>query len=141
MSQANVENLRAWMETWNGSAWTLERLQQEEFDVSLLDPEVTYDDTILPDHIGETYHGHEGTARAWECFIEPSEWVLVELEQIIDAGDRLVSIHRFRSKARYTGIEFDMPVTYLWTFRDGKVIHYRAYQDPKDALQAAALEE
>ena len=38
---------------------------------------------------------------------EPFEWLLVALEQIIDAGDRLVSIHRFLAKARHTGIELE----------------------------------
>ena len=30
--------------------------------MSLLDPEVDYEDTILPDHVGETYRGHEGVS-------------------------------------------------------------------------------
>jgi hypothetical protein len=55
MSQENVDNLRAFWEKWNTS---------EAPDMSLLDPEVTYEDTILPDHVGETYRGHEGVARA-----------------------------------------------------------------------------
>jgi len=51
----NADNLRAFWETWNTS---------ETPDMSLLDPEVTYEDTILPDHVGETYRGHDGVARA-----------------------------------------------------------------------------
>jgi hypothetical protein len=48
MSQENVENLRAVLEAWDMEAW-----KRGEADVSLLDPEVTYEDTILPDHVGE----------------------------------------------------------------------------------------
>ena len=110
-------------------------------DMSFLDPEVTYEDSNLPDHVGEAYRGHEGIVRAAERWIEPFEWLLIELEQIVDAGDRLVSIHRARSKARYTGIEFNAFVAYVWTFRDGKVIHFRSFLDPDQAIAAADLRE
>jgi ketosteroid isomerase-like protein len=134
MSQENVENLRAVLEAWDVRAW-----KQGGFDVSLLDPEVTYEDTILPDHIGETYRGHEGVIRATERWIEPYEDMTIELERIVGAGDRLVSIHRVRGTARYSGIEGQGPVAYVWTFRDGKVIHFQSYREPDEALEAAGL--
>ena len=109
--------------------------------MSFLDPDVLYEDTNLPDHAGEAYRGHEGVVRAAERWIEGSEWLLVELEQIVGAGDRLVSIHRVRSKARYTGIEFNAFVAYVWTFRDGKVIHFRSFLDLEQALEAVGLSE
>jgi ketosteroid isomerase-like protein len=137
MSQENVENLRAVLEAWDFDTW-----KRGEADVSLLDPEVTYEDTILPDHVGETYRGHEGVIRATERWIEPYEDLTIELERIVGTGDRLVSIHRFRARARHTGIEFvELPVAYLWTFRAGKVIHFRSYQTPEEALEAAGLSE
>jgi ketosteroid isomerase-like protein len=142
MSQESVEILRAFLETWSREAWTLEAWQRGGvMDMSFLDPEVTYEDSNLPDHIGEAYRGHEGIVRAAERWIEPFEWLLIELEQIVDAGDHLVSIHRARSKARYTGIEFDTPLAYLWTLRDGKVIHFRSFREPGEALEAAGLRE
>lgn len=108
-------------------------------DMSLLDSDVADEDTTLPDHAGEAYRGHEGAVRAAERWVESSEWLLIELEQIAGAADRLVSIHRVRSKARHTGIEFDTPLAYAWTFRDGKVIHFRSFLDPRQALEAMGL--
>ena len=52
MSQGHVEKLRAVLDGWDLEAW-----RREEFDMSFLDPEVTYEDTTLPDHIGEKYRG------------------------------------------------------------------------------------
>jgi ketosteroid isomerase-like protein len=142
MSQENVENLRAFLETWFEEALTPEAWHRGEvIDMSFLDPDVIYEDTNLPDHAGEAYRGHEGVVRAAERWLETSEWLLVELEQIVDAGDRLVSIHRARSKARHTGIEFDTPLAYVWTFRDGKVIHFQSFRDPGQAFKAAGLSE
>jgi len=136
MSQDNVETLRAFLETWDMEAW-----KRGEADLSLLDPEVTYEDTILPDHVGETYRGHEGVIRATERWIEPYEDLTIVLERIVGEGDRLVSIHRARSRARHTGIEFEGPLAYFWTLRNGSVIHLRSYLDPAEALESAGLSE
>ena len=133
MSQENVESLRALLEALDVEAW------RRGEDMSLLDPEVAYEDMTLPDHVGETYRGHEGVARATERWVEPYEGFTIELERIVGAGDRLVSIHRVRARARYTGIEAEGPVAYVWTFRGGKVIHFESFRDPEQALEAAGL--
>jgi ketosteroid isomerase-like protein len=135
MSQENLENLRALLEAWNVEAW------KRGEDMSLLDPRVTYEDTTLPDHVGETYRGHNGVARATARWIEPYVTFSIELDRIVGAGDRLVSMHRVRVTARYTGIEGEGPVAYVWTFRDGKVIHFRSYREPDEALEAVGLSE
>jgi ketosteroid isomerase-like protein len=132
----NVENLRAFLASWNLEEWS-----REELDMSLLDPEVTYQDTVLPDHVGETYRGHDGVARATGRWLEPYEGLTIELERIVGMGERLVSIHRVKGRARYTGIEAEGPVAYLWVFRDGKVIHFRSFRDPEEALEAAGLKQ
>jgi ketosteroid isomerase-like protein len=135
MSQENVENLRTLLETWSVEAW------KRGEDMSLLDPEVAYEDTTLPDHVGETYRGHEGVSRATARWTEPYDTFSIELERVVDAGDRVVSIHRVRGRARHTGIEGEGPVAYLWTFRAGKVIRFESFREPQDALEAAGLSE
>jgi hypothetical protein len=104
MSQENLENLRAYLDQWSTGTWRPEA--QPVVDLSLLDPDVIFEDTALPDEAGDTYRGYDGLVRAWNRYLEPYEWMAIELEQIIDAGDRLVSIQRVRAKARHTGIEF-----------------------------------
>jgi ketosteroid isomerase-like protein len=106
MSQANVENLRAFLNTWTQEAWS-----------------------------------HEGVRRATERWIEPYEWLLIDVESIVGATDTFVSSHRVQAKARHTGIEFDLRVAYPWTFRDGKVSHLKLFFDPGLALKAAGLAE
>jgi uncharacterized protein len=136
MSQENSLTLQAQLKGWDSEAW-----RRGEFDLSFFDPEVTYEDTILPDHIGETYRGHEGIARATMRWIEPYETITIETERVVGDGDRLVSIHRFRGRARHTGIELEGPLAYVWTFRDGKVVHLKSFAEPEDALEAAGLRE
>ncbi|HXF00961.1 MAG TPA: nuclear transport factor 2 family protein [Solirubrobacterales bacterium] len=136
MSQENVENLRVLLHAWNPEAW-----RRGEIDTSLLDPHVTYEDKNLPDHVQETYRGHEGVLRATARWLEPFAEMTIELEEIVGTGDRLVSVHRVSGKARHTGIELSGPVAYQWTFRDGKVIYFRSYRSRDEALEAAGLSE
>jgi ketosteroid isomerase-like protein len=132
MSQENVDALRAFWQTWNTS---------EAPDLSLLDPDVTYEDTILPDHVGETYRGPEGVARAVARWFEPFEEITISLERIVGEGDCLVSVHIVRTKARHTGIEFESPLAYVYTLREGKVIRFKSFWDPQQALESAGLAE
>jgi ketosteroid isomerase-like protein len=148
MSEENVASLRAFLEDWSREPWTPEAWKRGEvIEMSFFDPEVVYEDTVLPDHVGEAYRGHDGVERAAKRWVEPQEWLLVELERIIEVGDHLVSVHRLRSKARHSGIEFDTrdagfsPLAYLWTFRDGKVIHFKSFLGVEPALEAAGLRE
>jgi ketosteroid isomerase-like protein len=141
MSEKDVANLRAFLESWDPrgdlDAWKRGEPRGED----LFDPEVAYEDTILPDHAGEVYRGYDGVARATERWLEPFESMTVELEDIVGTGDRLVSIHRIHAVAHHTGMSFDESVAYAWTFRDGRVVHLKTYWDPADALRAAGLDD
>jgi ketosteroid isomerase-like protein len=139
--QANADNLRELLKSWDPRADLEAWKRGEPRDLSLFDSEIAYEDTVLPDHVGEVYRGIEGVARATERWIEPFETVTMDLERIVGSGDRFVSVHRFRARARHTGMEFEESLAYIWTFKDGKVVHFKSYWDPADALQAAGLDE
>jgi ketosteroid isomerase-like protein len=140
MSQENVENLRAFMETWTLEAWRREAQRLAEVNMYLLDPHVIYEDMTLPGRVGETYHGHEGVVRATQLWIGSYHWLEIELKEILDSDDHLVSIHRVRAKA-LSGVEGEATLAFLWAFQDGKVVHFRMFQDPEQALEAAGMGE
>jgi ketosteroid isomerase-like protein len=104
-------------------------------------PEFAYEDDFLPDHAGETYRGWDGLRRAWLGFTEPFEEMAYDVERIVGSGDRVVSIHRVQTKARHTGIVQDGRWAYVWTFRRGRLVHFRGFGDPDQALKAAGFEE
>jgi len=116
MSEENVEKLRAWLKTWD-----LDALASGELDFSFVDPDLAYEDEILIDHAGEVYRGYEGLTHAAQVWLAPFETYSIELEQVFSAGECIVSVHRFQATARHTGIEFDVPLAWLFTFRDGKI--------------------
>jgi ketosteroid isomerase-like protein len=118
-----------------------ERINSTEAAVALLAPDAVYEDAVLPDHVGEAYRGLDGLIRSGETWMQPYQWLLVELEQIIYANEHVVSFHRARVKMRHTEIEFESPLAYVFTFQDGTVVHQRAFVDHAAALKAVGLEE
>jgi ketosteroid isomerase-like protein len=135
MSEENVEIIRKYAEEWlNGD---LKHLG----DLSFLDAEVVYEDEILPDHVGEVYHGREGFRKAWARAVEPWESIEGEVEWIRDAGESVVSCHRGRMRGQGSGIEATIRYAYVWRFRGGKVVRCRSYADPAKALEAARLRD
>ena len=132
MPQRNVERLRGFL---------LQDLRVEQdvaaLDLSLMDPDVVFEDSVLPDHVGE-YRGHEGMLRAARTWLDAYEQFTIELGRIVGTGDRLVSVHRFRGTGRRSGIEQSFRFAYLWTFRNAKVVHFVSFRDPAEALEAIA---
>jgi ketosteroid isomerase-like protein len=142
MSEENLERLRVfWESNLEDIRAFVDAAKQGAVDVSLFDPEVVYEDANLPDHIGESYRGYEGVVRAGERWVEAFGELTVKLERIVGSGDHLVSIHSLHSKALSSGIEFDAPIAYAWTFRDGRVIHFQSFRTEAEALEAAGLSE
>jgi ketosteroid isomerase-like protein len=140
MSEGNLERLRRRLEQWNPKAEVeAARRGQAIPGIEVIDPKVTFEDAVLPDHAGETYHGYEGIMRATEQWVEAFESIDLELDRIVGTGDRVVSVHRARMKAKHTGIELDSDLAYIWTFRDGRVIHIKGFVDLAEALEAAGL--
>lgn len=146
MSQENVERIRESLATWDGVVLRpeespFERILSHESVTALSAADSVYESAILPDQAGEVYRGVDAWIRAAETWVEPCEWMVVELEQVHDAGDRTVSLHRAHMKMRGTGIEFEMALAYVCTFRDDRIVHTRAFADHAEALIAAGLQE
>jgi hypothetical protein len=136
MSEENVETVqRMWGTLMSGDPTTLPS--------SFLDPGVIYEDEILPDHFGETYHGPEGMQRAWTQALEPVEGGVFENELMWarDAGDAVVSCHHVRAQGGASRIEFEFDYAYVWKLRNAKISYCKAFREPSDALEAAGLSE
>jgi ketosteroid isomerase-like protein len=144
MSAENAERIRASATTWDGVVLRpderpFERIFSLEATAALVDPDAVYEDVILPDHAGEAYRGLDAWVRAAEAWLEPCEWMVVDLEQIVDADDRVVALHRAHMKMRHTGLEFEMPVAYVHTLKEGRLVHMRAFADHAEALASVGL--
>jgi len=139
MANREPDALRSFLESWD-PLQDLEAWKRGEVP-DLFDPGVAYEDTILPDHAGETYRGFEGLIRATERWIEPFDSVSQELVTIHGAGDRCVSVHRLRMHAHHMDLDLETDVAYLWELRNGKVVYFKTFNEPGDAMTAAGLGE
>jgi ketosteroid isomerase-like protein len=132
MSQENVEIVRAAIDAWNRGEW----------DAAFKDvaPDIEFDNTR---DLGEWRGVHTTPGevkRTWEGFTELWESVSFEVEQVIDAGDQVVSRQSVTLTGR-DGIEVMVHGTLLWRLRDGAITHVVSYRELEDALEAAGLSE
>jgi uncharacterized protein len=134
MSQENVEIVRRAYEAWNAG----------DFDAAaeLLSAGMEWQ---MPPNLPETdtWRSKAEVERGLENFMESWKELRAEVQDLIDAGDRVVALVRFRGRSAVTGLELrgvsvDAAV---WTVRDGKLAKVEMYGGTQEALEAAGLLE
>jgi ketosteroid isomerase-like protein len=72
---------------------------------------------------------------------EDFEW-FIELEEVIDAGDdRVVAIFHQQATGRASGVPVELHMALLYQLQDGHIVRMENFLDPKQALEAAGLQE
>src|SRR6516225_4171517 len=77
---------------------------------------------------GGHYTGHDGVRKFLSTLTEHID-SQVEVERMIDAGDKIAVVGRTIGKARKTKLEFDIPIVHIWTMCEGQVICFEPYID------------
>jgi uncharacterized protein len=132
MSQENVEVVRRANRFW---------IERDFSRISeLLDPEVVIDlsrNIFNPD----VYRGYEGVKRYVEAVDEMWDGFEASIEEVIDAGDTVVTATRLSGVGRGSGVQVEMQMFQVVTLRDGRVLRVTGgYRDRGEALEAAGLE-
>jgi ketosteroid isomerase-like protein len=131
MSEENVERVRESYEF-------VDREHEPDFD--LAHPDIRWHTRAdLPDMA--TYRGHDGVARLMTEWFGAFEDLRVDVEELIDAGDRVVAVLRLHGRARGSTNEVDMSETHVLTMRDGKVTEIHEYPTKAEALKVVGLDE
>ena len=105
MSQENVEQLRAGIETF--LAGTSESAREDTLSRSAegWDPEIELDASETPVlDISGVYRGRDAVKRFWREWLAAWETIRFEYE-LVDAGDRVVMLFDMRMRGRSTGID------------------------------------
>jgi ketosteroid isomerase-like protein len=132
MSKENVEAYKRAAEAANRR--DIEALMEE------LDPEVEWYSAVVG--MGsEVYRGAEGIREMFRDADETIPDAFFEVSEIRDLGDRLLCIGRLRARGMESGAQTEVPFNQLVHFKNGKVTVLRTFLDPKEALEAAGLEE
>jgi ketosteroid isomerase-like protein len=133
MSEENVEVIRnvfAMIDRGDAQAWDL---LPPDFVIDLsrrlIDPVVLRG----PDEMRAFYRDLDAT---W------ADGARVEVEELIDAGDKVLVLIRFSGRGKTSGAEVEALVWNLWTFRDGEPVRWTYFgEDRAEALEAARLRE
>jgi hypothetical protein len=142
MSQENVEILRAGLESFLAGTSESAREDMLGGQAEGWDPEIELDASEVPVlDIAGVYRGRDVVQRFWREWLGAWETMWFEYE-LVDAGDRVVMLFDPQMRGRST--HMDMPlgkVAWVFTYRDGLVIHQKFYMGQSEALKAVGLEE
>ncbi|MDX6582580.1 MAG: hypothetical protein QOI10_1764 [Solirubrobacterales bacterium] len=131
MAHENVEIVRRGFE---------EFVRTGDFDPELFDPKVEFDNSnAMLD--GAVYRGPEGVREYLSLLREMWKQVRIEPREFIPVGEDQVVVPLRMIVVGRDEIETVARAANLFTLRDGRVTHFKAFQSKADALQAAGVVE
>lgn len=137
MTQENVEIVRRLNEIMDREGVA------RVFDAAIA--EGLFDDDLewVEDPSGPDSGTYRGLASVRSLVTERMEAFELEqqTERLLDAGDDVLAIVRWRTRGQSSGAEAEMRLATVSTVRNGKVVRVRFYLDPAEALKALGLEE
>jgi ketosteroid isomerase-like protein len=132
MSEENVELIRHAAEAL--AAGDLEEASK------VLDPEAElYPPAEDPD-VKRVYRGPEGAGSWLQNWLEAWEDFEIRIDEVIDAGDRVVLVFSQRGRGKASGVEIENRLAGVATLRDGKMVRGDLYLDVDEAFRRAGIE-
>jgi ketosteroid isomerase-like protein len=130
MSQANVEVVRR-------------AIAYEYYGVGdRAEAEAIFDPRVVLNPIDEdASSGFDAMRADMERWASAFDELKVTIEELIDAGDRVVVVAHHRGRGRASGVEVDTRFYEVYALHGGKVSRVDEYADRAEALEAAGLRE
>ena len=95
-----------------------------------LAPDIDFRTTV------EATQGREGV----EAWVRQADELMdefhIEVEDTVEAGDRVVVLVHETARARGSGLDMDMRIAHVWTLREGRAVALEAFTDQAEALAA-----
>jgi ketosteroid isomerase-like protein len=91
---------------------------------------------------GEVYRGHDEVIAWWDneitAYWEAFETIAEDFQRV---GNRLLVFGRWRSCGRTSGMELEVPATWVVEVRKGKIARWQTFTDRGEAFAAVGLSE
>jgi len=108
--------------------------------LALSDPEVEWHSFFAELGDKGVYLGHGGTRQYMRDLNDAWEIVRADIDDRLGVGDVAVLIGRIHYRGSYSGIETETAAGWMLKFRHGRVVCFRAFREPEQALEALGLE-
>ena len=95
--------------------------------------------TTLPQ--AGVYEGHSGLERFFIDWLGTWENLRIEILDLIDAGDSVISIFRWTGRGKASGVETEATMFGVYDVKDRRITRYRQFETRAKALEAAGLSE
>jgi ketosteroid isomerase-like protein len=97
---------------------------------------------VGPAYVGRTVElsGADGFREAWTDWTSPFSSYRINLEEMIDVGDRVVSLVTMSGKTKTGGVEVEAAAAAVWTVVEGRLRRVEFHIDRESALRAAGLD-
>ena len=105
--------------------------------LAVFDPDVVFDVSIRPE--GEVYHGPQGVADAMRTWTGTWEGFRMEVEELIEAGEHVVSVEHQSGRGRGSGLPLSETYFTVWELEAGKVTRITWLRSRAEALKAAGI--
>ncbi|MBA2522370.1 MAG: nuclear transport factor 2 family protein [Solirubrobacterales bacterium] len=133
MSQENVEIVRELTKRFEGGdreSWRQVVAKDAIWDTSA---------TTIPQ--AGVYEGHVGIERFFTDWLGTWENPEVETQDLIDAGDSVIQVFRWKVRGKASGVETEATMFGVYDVREGWVVRFRQYESREQAIEAAGLSE
>jgi ketosteroid isomerase-like protein len=101
-----------------------------------------YDQNIVFEpRVAGTYVGHDGVGAFLRDLVDLFVDFRTDYPDVRDLGDRVLALGTARGRGVESGVETELTLAVVATFRDGLLTHFKDYGDKDQALKAAGLSE
>jgi ketosteroid isomerase-like protein len=92
--------------------------------------------------VGTTeYRGLEGFLEGWGDWMVPWATYEVDVEELLDAGERVVVLVTLRGQTLHDHVEIEQPGAAVFSVAAGKIVRIEFHLDRREALEVAGLAE
>ena len=131
MSQENVDRFRAGVDAYNRG--DVERWLEDYHPDAVVEPQIAA--------LEGEYSGLDDLRRLFADIADSWEVFEFHFPDVRDLGDRVLALGMLRTIGRGSGIEQEISVAFLVTYRDGLCTHLKDYGERAQALEAVGLAE
>lgn len=106
--------------------------------ISFCDPRIELHSAVT----ATVYHGHGGVRKWYRDLSEAfGDEVWLEPEAYFDVGEHTVTFHVLHGRGKHSGAELAERFAHVHRWRDGLIVHFKAYAHQPEALSDLGVSE